>query len=72
MDLLHCGMVVNLLAAIGTIIKFHLRDNIRSAFVFAGNIAHNALDPVAAAGWASFDLKFTAHGHTAFLDEIRK
>ena len=65
-------MVVDLLTAIGTIVKLHFWDGVRPSLVFASDIARHAPNFVTAAGWANFDLKFVLHGHIAFLDEMRK
>ena len=61
-DFQHGFMVIDLLAAIGTIVEFHHRDDILPFLVDAGEVAYHALAFVAATGWANFDLKFVVHG----------
>ena len=61
-DFQHGFMVIDLLAAIGAIVKFQHWDGIGSSLVGAGEVAYHALAFVAATGWANFDLKFVVHG----------
>lgn len=72
LDFQHCFMVIDLFAAIRAIVKLHLGNDVRPPLVFSGNIARHAPNLVTATGWTNFDLKFVVHGHTAFLDEMRK
>ena len=58
-------MVVDFLAAVGTIIKLHLGDGVSPTFVFAGYIPHYPLDFVAAAGRAPFVVAAVALGYLA-------
>ena len=60
-DFQHCFAVINLLAAIGAIVKLHLWNGVSLPFIFADNIAHHAPNLVTATSWTSIDLEFTAH-----------
>ena len=61
-DFQHDLVVINLLSAIGTIVKFHHWDGVGLSLVGAGEVACHALDFVTATGWAGFDLKLVVHG----------
>ena len=60
-DFQHCFAVINLLAAIGAIVKLHLWNGVSLPFIFADDVAHHAPNLVTATGWTSIDLEFTVH-----------
>lgn len=72
-DFQHGFMVIDLLSAIGAIVKFHHRDSIGLSFVFAGEVTCHALDFVTATGWAGFYLKLVVHGllHSLQLHQVQ-
>lgn len=68
----HSFTVINFFAAIWTMIKTNLGNGISPTFIFTMYIPHNSFYFVAAAGWTSFDMQFSAHSHIAFFEEIKK
>ena len=71
-DFPHCFAVINLFVAIGAIVKLQLWNRVGLPLVFSDDVAYHVPNLVTTTGRTSLDLKFIAHGHIAFFDEIRK